>query len=127
MLKDFLTASRDAFTDICKNLAGVMGYEILEIFPVDDDSADFLCSQQEGKWRNTKRSNIIIKMRRGTDPIGESLLRNVQDEMKRYSASRGIIVSTSGFSPSAMQYALTRPVDLVDRRQLSEYLHKLKK
>jgi restriction endonuclease Mrr len=51
----------------------------------------------------------------------------VQDEMKRYSANRGIIVSTSGFSPSAMQYALTRPIDLIDRRQLSQSLHKIGK
>ena len=125
-LKDFLTASREAFTEMCKKVISQMSCEVLEVFPVNDDAVDFLCSQQEGKWRNTKRSNIIVKIRRVTEPVTEGLLRQVQDEMKRYSANRGVIVSTSGFSPSATQYALTRPIDLIDRRQLSEYLHKIK-
>lgn len=123
-LKDFLTASREAFVEQCRKVLVAMGYEVQDVFPVNDDAVDFIAAQTEGKWRNTKRSTCLVKFRRGSDPVGELLLRQLQDEMKKRGATRGMIVSTAGFAPSAVQYAQTRPIDLVDRQQLTHALHK---
>jgi tetratricopeptide (TPR) repeat protein len=124
-LKDFLTASKDAFMDMCKRLVVSMGFDILEVIPIDDDSVDFLATEQEGKWRNTKRSNRVVKIRRDANLVTELLVRQIQEDMKRFQANRGLILSTSGFSPSAMEYAATRPIDLIDRKQMTTYLKKI--
>lgn len=124
-LKDFLTASKDAFMDMCKRLIVAMGFDILEVIPIDDDSVDFLATEPEGKWRNTKRSNRCIKLRRDSAQVNEVLVRQIQEDMKKVQANRGIIISTAGFTPSAMEFALTRPIDLVDRKQLTVHLKKI--
>lgn len=124
-LKDFLTASKDAFMDMCKRLVVAMGFDILEVIPIDDDSVDFLATEQEGKWRNTKRSNRVVKIRRDANLVNELLVRQIQEDMKKFQANRGLILSTSGFSPSAMEFAATRPIDLIDRKQMTTYLKKI--
>ncbi len=124
-LKDFLTASKEAFMDMCKRLVIAMGFDILEVIPIDDDSVDFLATEQEGKWRNTKRSNRIVKIRREAVLINDLLVRQIQEDMKKFQANRGLILSTSGFSPSAMEFAATRPIDLIDRKQMTAFLKKI--
>jgi tetratricopeptide (TPR) repeat protein len=124
-LKDFLTASREGFVQQCKQVLAVMNFEVQDVIPVNDDAVDFVASQSEGKWRNTKRSTCVVKIRRVSEPVGEMLLRQTQEEMKTRSATRGVVISTGGFAPSAMQFAQTRPIDLIDRKQLTQALHSL--
>jgi len=124
-LKDFLTASRQGFIELSQKVLAAMGFEIQDTKPINDDAVDFVVSQLEGKWRNTKRSSCLVKIRRSSEPVGELLVRQIQEEMKKISASRGIIISTAGFAPSAVQYSLTRPIDLIDRQQLTQTLHSI--
>jgi Tfp pilus assembly protein PilF len=121
-LKDFLTAPKETFIDISRKVITSMGFDILETIPVDDDGVDFLATELEGKWRNTKRSNRIIKIRRDSSLVSELLVREIQEEMKKFGANRGIIISSAGFAPSAQEFALTRPIDLMDRKQLTAAL-----
>ena len=124
-LKDFLTASKDNFQTICEKLVNVMGYSITEVLSRTDEGMDAIIAEAETKMRYVRRRNGIIKIRRVTKPIGELLIREIHEEMKRNSATRGIVVTTATFAPSAVQYASTRPVDLVDKKELTEHLKKI--
>ncbi len=125
-LKDFLTASKENFQAICEKLIDAMGYKVSEILSKTDEGMDAIISEAETKLRYVRRRNGIIKIRRVTKPIGELLIREMHEEMKRNSATRGVIVTTSTFAPSAVQYAGTRPINLVDKKQLTEFLSKIK-
>ena len=94
----------------------------METSSVTDEGFDAVGTERETKWRNVRRVNIVIKIRRTTKPIGELPVRELHEEMKKVSANRGIFVTTSSFAPSAAQYASTRPIDLFDKNTLVELL-----
>lgn len=126
-LKDFLTASSTTFQNICQKLINSMGYDVQEMKSATDEGIDAVVAEAEAKWRNVRRINVIIKIRRVTKPIGELLIRELHEEMKKNSANRGVFITTSTFAPSAIQYASTRPVDLIDKKKLTEQLKKIEK
>ena len=124
-LKDFLTASKDGFRKMCEQLITVMGHSISEVLSQTDEGLDAIITETETKLRYVRRRNGIIKIRRLTKPIGELLIREIHEEMRKNSATRGIIVTTATFAPSAVQYASTRPINLIDKSQLPELLRKI--
>ncbi len=124
-LKDFLTASATNFQLLCQKLANAMGYDVSEVIPIDDDGVDLLVAESELKWRGAKRTNIYMKIRRITKPVGELALRELYEELRKRGAIKGVYVTTSTFAPSAVEFASTRPIDLVDKKLLTEYLKKI--
>ncbi len=126
-LKDFLTASSGAFQNICKKLINSMGYDVIELSPVTDEGVNAVVTEAETKWRNVRRVNVIVRIRRVTKPIGELPIRELHEDMKKNSANRGIFITTSTFAPSGAQYASTRPIDLIDKKNLTELLKKAEK
>ncbi len=125
-LKDFLTASMVNFQNLCQKVVDAMGYTVVESTPVKDDGVDIIATEKELKWRNARRMNVVIKIRRVTSPIGEISIREMHEEMKKVSSTKGIYITTSTFAPSAVEYASTRPIDLVDKSKLVEILKKMK-
>ncbi len=124
-LKDFLTASMTNFQILCQKLVDAMGYSVVEITPVKDDGVDIIATEKEVKWRNARRMNVVVKIRRITTPVGEMSIRELHEEMKKVSSTKGIYITTSTFAPSAIEYASTRPIDLYDKKKLVEILKKI--
>ncbi len=110
---------------MCEQLITVMGHSISEVLSQTDEGLDAIITETETKLRYVRRRNGIIKIRRLTKPIGELLIREIHEEMRKNSATRGIIVTTATFAPSAVQYASTRPINLIDKSQLPELLRKI--
>ncbi|MDD5066712.1 MAG: tetratricopeptide repeat protein, partial [bacterium] len=123
-LKDFLTASTQNFQAICEKMVQSMGYSIIDISPVSDENFDCIAMESEAKWRNVRRMKALFKVRRVTKPISVMPIKDLQEEMKKLSADKGVFIVTSNFAPSAAQFAATRPIDLIDKKQLTELLKK---
>jgi tetratricopeptide (TPR) repeat protein len=117
-LKDFLTASTGKFIELSKKLVTGMGYNISETLGSNDEGVDLLATEAETKWRNARRVNVIINIRRVTKPIGELPIREIHESLKKMNANRAILITTSSFAPSAQQFASTRPINLIDKNQL---------
>ncbi len=124
-LKDFLTASQTNFQTLCEQLIVSMGYNITETSSATDEGYDCMAIESEVKWRNVKRMKALIKIRRVTKPISVVPVKEMQEEMKKLSSDKGIFIVTSTFAPSASQFASTRPIDLIDKKQLTELLKKI--
>ncbi len=123
-LKDFLTASLPNFQNLCQKVVNAIGYDVIEITPLSDDGVDVVGLETETKWRNARRTKAYIRIRRITQPIGELTIRETHEEMKKNGAQRGIVITTGTFAPSAIEYAATRPIDLIDKKQLTDVLKK---
>lgn len=123
-LKDFLTASTQTFQGFCEKLIVSMGFTIIDTQGVSDEGFDCIAMETETKWRNVRRAKALVKIRRVTKPISVLPVKEMQEEMKKMSADKGIFVVTSTFAPSASQYAATRPIDLIDKKQLTDLLKK---
>ncbi|HUX12642.1 MAG TPA: restriction endonuclease, partial [Spirochaetia bacterium] len=120
-VKDFLTAGLDLFLTMCRSATAAMGLSVRDITPVRD-GCQVIAVEPQNKWRNTRKLPTLVQFLRITDLVDESTVRGVHEEMKKLGITRGVIVSSSSFSHLAMDFAMSRPVDLYDRDRLRELL-----
>ena len=121
-IKDFMIAATTMFEDICKKLIGALGLNLLEMQVESDIEVRAMATESEAKWRNSKVSNRLIYIFRTTDPITEKVLRSMHEEMRKRSATKGICMSTSSFTPQADIFSLSRPIELIDKTKMITYL-----
>lgn len=125
-VKDFLIAGLAQFEILSRKLVEAMGYNISEI-EIDEMEVDIIAIEPEGRFRNLRRGNRLIKIIRSTDIINDDVLRKLHESMKNKSATRVMIIAAGEFSQSAIEFANTRPIDLLGKAELVSLLKKLKK
>ena len=124
-MKDFLTATDIDFLDMCKGIITGMELNILEYEVLSRDSIEFLCLEPDTKWRNMKKKPKIIHISRNNNPLDEIVLRKLSDKMRSKNIIRAVIITSSGFSKSALAYAKERPIELIDKNNLQNLLKKV--
>lgn len=125
-VKDFLIAGLAQFEILSRKLVEVMGFNISEI-EIDEMEVEIIAIEPEGRFRNLRRGSRLIKIIRNTDMINDTLLRKLHETMKTKSANRVMIIAAGEFSQSAIEFANTRPIDLLGKTELVSLLKKIKK
>jgi tetratricopeptide (TPR) repeat protein len=123
-VKDFLIAGLAQFEIICRKMVEALGYNIIEI-EVTDSEADIIATEPEGRLRNMKKANRLVKIIRSTSFISDTMLRKLNESLKSKNATRIVIITAGEFSQSAIEFANTRPIDLFGKSKLVEILSKL--
>ncbi len=121
-VKDFMIASLSQFEHTARKLAETMGYTILDVEIISDTEIEILATESEGKWRNTRASNRILRILRTTDTVSDKLLRRLNEGMKQKNANRIIIISSGDFSQSAVDFSNTRPIELYGKADIAKLL-----
>jgi phage terminase large subunit len=67
----------------------------------------------------------LIRFLRTADITDESTVRQMLEDMKEQSVTRGVIVSSAGFSRLAQDYAQSRPVELYAKEKLQSLLQQI--
>jgi hypothetical protein len=62
----------------------------------------------------------LIRFFRIPELIDESMVRLVLEQIKKLNISRAVIVTSSGFSRTALEFADSRPIELYNKDQLQE-------
>ncbi|MCP4130715.1 MAG: tetratricopeptide repeat protein [bacterium] len=124
-IKDFLIAGLSKFEHTSRKIVKGMGYNVLDVEIISDTEIEMIAIESEGKWRNTRQSNRIIRIIRTTDTVHETLLRKLQEKMKPKNATRAVVITTGEFSPQATDFANTRPVELFGKADLVDMLKKI--
>ncbi len=125
-IKDFMIAGLAQFEHTCRKIVEGMGHNIMDVDIISDTEIEMLVTETEGKWRNTRRSNRIVRILRTTDTTNDKLLRKLHEQMKPKNANRVIIISTGDFSQSAIDFSNTRPIELIGKGDLVRLLRKIK-
>jgi tetratricopeptide (TPR) repeat protein len=122
-MKDYLTTMQADFLELCKALVTqsldlqVQGSknsdENCELIAIENDSA---------KWRNVRKMPRLIRFYRSPDPVDEPKVRSILDDAKAQNITRTAIITSSGFSRAALDFANSRPVELFNREKLQELL-----
>lgn len=124
-LKDFLTASQTNFQDFCTKIVESMGLAIQDVFLKSPDIAEVYALETQSRWRNAKKAPSIIKIFRSVDPIGYDAIRVLYDQMRKINAMRSICITASKFTRTAIEFAQIRPIDLIDKDELTKLLDKI--
>lgn len=121
-MKDYLIANTEQFINICKAVVEEMGMLERDSKPIKNGCRIIAVEKNTGKWKNIKVQSFMIGFYRVPEPIDESTVRVFQEEMKKNSITKGIMISSSNFTRNAAVFAENRPIDFVQKEKLQESL-----
>lgn len=124
-IKDFMIAGLAHFEHTCRKMVETMGFTIQDVNIISDTDIEIVATETEGKWRNARKTNRIIRIIRTTGSVNDSLLRQLHEAMRPKNASRVMIISTGDFNKASVDFANTRPIDLIGKAELVELLKKV--
>lgn len=125
-MKDYLTASQGEFVEFCKAL--VQDGMSLQVRDVIDkpNGCDIIAVEGDSiKWRNVRKQPRLIRFFRMPEMIDEAMVRRLLEETKKQNMTRSVIVTSSGFSRTALEFADSRPVELYNKEQLQDMLNQV--
>ncbi len=120
-MKDYLTSPKNHFFEICRQIVEGMNLKVQDLKEIPN-GCEIVAVEKETKWRNARKMPRLIQFYRTPDILDEIAVRNLHEKMKKSNITRGMIVSSSTFSRSAYAYAETRPIDLLNKGKLQEFL-----
>ena len=120
-IKDFLIARQEDFTAICRDIAGSLGMTVQDVTEIPD-GCQIIGVESQSKWRNARRVPKLVRILRMPELVEEAAVRAFHAEMKNLGITRGIIITTSAFSRSAMGFVESRPIELWNKDKLQEIL-----
>jgi tetratricopeptide (TPR) repeat protein len=122
-IKEYLTASKDDFFAICKAItADGLELSVRDIRETKYGCALIAVENDAEKWRNVRKMPRLILFYRDANMIEDSFLRTLQEDMKKQSIIRGIVITSSGFTRTALEFAESRPIELIGRDKLEQML-----
>jgi len=122
-MKDYLTCGRDEFAEICKAVVqGPMGLSIRDLNEVQNGVDIIAVESDSDKWMAAKKIPRLVRFLRISDNLDEGTVRSLIDQMKKLSIVRGTVVTSSGFSRAALDFAENRSVELLTKDKLQEML-----
>ncbi len=123
-VKDYLTVGQEQFLEMCKAMTSVMELTIRDIRDTSG-GAEVVAVENTSKWRNARTMPKLIRFLRSADIVDESTVREILEDMKQQSVSRGVLVSSAGFSRLAQDFAQSRPVELYGKDKLQSLLQQI--
>lgn len=124
-IKDFMIAGLAQFEHLTRKIISVMNYNINDIEIISDTEIEVIAIENEGKWRNTRQSNRIIRIIRTTEALDEGYFRMLHESMRAKNASRILVITTGDISAKAIEFANTRPIEYKGKSDLVELLKKI--
>lgn len=98
------------FENLTSNLFGKMGLESKLTRASRDGGVDAVAFDT----RPILGGKVVIQAKRYKNTVGVSAVRDLYGTMMNEGASKGIIVTTSGYGPDAYEFARDKPIELID-------------
>lgn len=104
------------FEDFLKTLFEKMGYKVEPTKYSGDQGADLIIVKFGEK--------SVIQAKRHKDRVNNKSIQEVVAAIKHYKADTGMVITTSEFTPSAIELAESNNIKLIDRDELEGLLRK---
>ena len=125
-MKDFLTCGHDEFIEICKAVVqGPMSLSIRDVVDITNGADIIAVESDSDKWLGAKKIPRLVRFLRVSDNLDDSAVRSLLDQMKKLGIVRGGIVTSTGFTRPAFEFAENRSVELHTKEKLQEMLSKI--
>ncbi|MBI4923863.1 MAG: restriction endonuclease [Devosia nanyangense] len=98
------------FEELVANLFGKMGLESKLTRASRDGGVDCVAFDP----RPVLGGKVVIQAKRYRHVVGVSAVRDLYGTMMNEGASKGLLVTTSGYGPDAFQFAKDKPIELID-------------
>jgi tetratricopeptide (TPR) repeat protein len=119
-MKDFLSAANAGFMEICKKMTLAMFSMPIKSSKDIPDGAELIAADTNDGSKVPR----LIRVYRSPNPVEDTKVRSILDAMKQFNVGRTVIISSSGFTRQATEYAESRPVELFGKDKLLSLLKK---
>jgi len=116
--RPFAHLSGQEFEDLVASLLGSMGLEIAERSTGRDGGVDLVARSSDPITGGT----YIIQCKRQLASVGEPVVRDLLGVVFARKANKGILITTSEFTPSAHEFAAENPIELISGAALMDML-----
>jgi tetratricopeptide (TPR) repeat protein len=122
-VKDFLSSNQQGFMAICtKLISSGLSLQVKQARSIPDGGEFVAIENDSEKWRNTRKMPRLIRIYRSPDLVDDSKIRSILDDAKAQNMVRAAVISSSGFTGSALEYAESRSVELFNKDKLQALL-----
>jgi hypothetical protein len=122
-VKDFLSSNQQGFMTICTKLITTgLSLQVKQSRSIPDGGEFVAIENDSEKWRNVRKMPRLIRIYRSPDLVDDSKIRSILDDAKAQNMVRAAVISSSGFTGSALEYAESRPVELFNKDKLQSLL-----
>lgn len=108
------------FEDLTEELIKKLGFITEERKRSADGGIDIRAINEQPIFKGL----YIIQCKRYSNPIGESIIRDLFGVVSSERANKGILVTNSKFTKSAKDFARNKPIELIDGNKILELLEK---
>ena len=98
------------FENLVGNLFSQMGLETRQTQQSRDGGVDVVAFDT----RPILGGKVVIQAKRYSNTVGVSAVRDLYGTMLNEGASKGILVTTSGYGKDAFNFAKDKPIELID-------------
>ena len=119
-VKDFLSAGNQDFMEICKNLVtSALALAVKSAKQIPDGVE--LVAIENAASRKPPR---LVRIYRSPDMTDDKKIRSILDDAKQQNMGRAVIMTSSGYTRPALEYAESRPIELFSKEKLQSLLKK---
>jgi restriction system protein len=116
--KDLLAMDPVDFEDLVADLFRAMDMDVMTTARTGDGGVDIRAVDRDP----IRGGKLIIQVKRYQHTIPPAPVRDLYGTMLHEGATKGILVTTAKFGPSAQEFAAGKPLTLIDGSQLTELL-----
>jgi tetratricopeptide (TPR) repeat protein len=125
-MKDFLVSPLPVFEGICLDIVKHLGYDVTDMKHVKISITNILASPKASMMRNVKRQRVYIKIYRDAISLGLNVVKKLLEEARTLHCQKAICVSPMSFRPEAVEFSMTRQIELVGGDNLAKVLAEIK-
>jgi tetratricopeptide (TPR) repeat protein len=123
-VKDFLSTGNQEFMELCKKLVTLsMAFQVKAAKTIPDGVEFVAIENESDKWRNARKQPRLIRIYRSPDMVDDGKIRSILDDAKAQNMVRAMVMTSSGFTRSAVEYAESRSVELYNKDKLQILLN----
>ncbi|MCG8571043.1 MAG: tetratricopeptide repeat protein [Spirochaetes bacterium] len=125
-MKDYMTATNEEFIDICRKIIEYRGLKELNLDVMSTDDVQIVTVENSEGWRNVKKKPYLLRIFRKSEPVGEKILREIHEEMRKNEIFKAFVFTSSSFTNQAITFAQERPIELIDKSNLQNILREIR-
>ena len=123
-LQVYLMSGTSDFVALCRKFISVFfqnAFVKIEDVAIASECVEIICFVETNKWE----SKIIFRFYRTQTVIGDIYIREFHSKIRDSKCDNGYCVTMGNFSDSAHKYTDGRPIDLIEKDQLTKILKKI--